>query len=67
MASQSAQHTLRKSPSAAEAPLPQSAQGPWGRERKHVSDQGFQELCSQPRLAPRAGVESGEGRLLLFS
>lgn len=26
-----------------------------------MDDQGFQELCSQPRLAPRAGVESGRG------
>lgn len=40
---------------------PRSAQVPRGRERKHADDQGFQELCSQPRLAPRARVGSGRG------
>lgn len=41
-----------------ECHCPGSAQSPWGRGRKHISDRGFQELCSQPQTGTqgRGGV-----------
>lgn len=40
---------------------PRSAQSPWRRGRKHIADQGFQELCKQPGTQGRGGVRERGG------